>query len=346
MPLDGRLDAPVIDHADMADNLESALTLWPEADRKMIATSVAGAANHQECPYATFDADGTLWSSDATDAFIAYLDAKQILTPDQLDEEIQVIPLLKDEGVYSYYQRLCGIDHAIGYPFAAQAFAGFSLSELRGHYETMMISPAFTVRVWRHGAFVEECISVPKIFPQQAQLIRALEANGIKVHIVTASPEELIRFLACDPSCHPDFDLNLPPERVIGINVELRDEATGNLTTSRMRLAHAPTLFDDSNKRKEWESRRLTPIVVPPVTMFEGKVAAISTFIHPTQPPVLAAGDSDSDLPMLYHSAGARVWVRNAGSTPDTISARFEVHRHLPDSNDRWIYTQWNEKQP
>lgn len=329
---------------DLAEKLESALTLWPESDRKTLATAVATAAAKQEHPFATFDADGTLWSSDATESFIAWLEAKGILTPDRLGTEIKVVPFLKDEGVYSYYQRLCGIDKAIGYPFIAQVFAGFTLAELRGHYEAMMKTPGSKVRVWKDGAFVEEFVAVPKPFPQQAQLIRALEANGIRVHIVTASSEELVRFLACDPPCDPAFDLHLPPERVIGVNLLLKDTETGEVTSSRLRLAKSPALFDETHPREKWEKLRVTTFVLPPVTMFSGKVAAITTFIDPTQPPVLVAGDTANDFPALFYSAGARVWVRHDYTPPHALDEAMKVYQHAAGPERGWVHGTWDVK--
>jgi phosphoglycolate phosphatase-like HAD superfamily hydrolase len=229
--------------------LEAGLTLWPEADRRALASAAAAAATGQNSPYAVFDADGTIWSSDATESFIAYLEANGLLTPERLRPEIKVIPFLPGEGVYSYYQRLCKIDKAIGYPFSAQVFAGLSLAELRGHYAGMMKTPGSTVRVWKTGSFADEFVPTPKLFPQQTQLIHALEKSGVKVYIVTASPEELVRFLASDPACGEGFNLHLPPERVIGVNLLLRDDKTGEIFSSRLRLRNAAALFDTENTR-------------------------------------------------------------------------------------------------
>ena len=221
-----------------ASRLVGQLTLWPEDSRRTIAEAVARAAARDTAPpFATFDADGTIWSSDATESFLAYLDAQGILKPDHIEAHLRIVPFLPGEGVYSYYLRLCEKDKAIGYPWCAQAFAGFTLADLRHHYTTMMKKAGSKVRVWTAPAGEtpvsrEEFIAVPKLFAQQAQLVHALENNGIRVYIVTASPEEIVRFLACAPTCDPLFTLDLPPERIIGINVLLRDDRTGDVTSS------------------------------------------------------------------------------------------------------------------
>lgn len=134
-----------------ADRIEAELTFWPLPARHIIATTVASVAAGTMDPFATFDADGTIWSSDATESFIAYLESQGILTPDHLEPALKLVPLLPGEGVYSYYQRLCAKDKAIGYPWCAQAFAGFTLAELRRHYAAMMKTPGCSVRVWTVG---------------------------------------------------------------------------------------------------------------------------------------------------------------------------------------------------
>jgi phosphoserine phosphatase len=260
---------------------------------------------------------------------------------------LKLVPFLPGEGVSSYYQRLCAKDKAIGYPWCAQVFAGFTLAELRRHYAAMMKTPGCRVRVWtvdEDGRPIakDEFVAVPKLFPQQAQLIRTLEKNGIRVFIVTASPEELVRFLACSPAVDPGFDLNLPPERVIGVNVLLRDDKTGDVTSSRLFLNKNKTLFDADNPRERWESRRLTSFVLPPVTMYTGKVAAITAFIHPTQPPVLAAGDSGSDFPMLFFSAGARLWVDHSYTAPGIVEKAMTTYQGLPDPRRGWVRATWD----
>ena len=260
---------------------------------------------------------------------------------------LRIVPFLPGEGVYSYYLRLCEKDKAIGYPWCAQAFAGFTLADLRRHYTTMMKKAGSKVRVWtapegKTPVAREEFIAVPKLFPQQAQLVHALENNGIRVYIVTASPEEIVRFLACAPACDPLFTLDLPPERIIGINVLLRDDRTGDVTSSRMRLNRSSALFDVENTRDKWEQRCMTSFVLPPVTMYAGKVAGITSFIHPAQEPVLAAGDSGSDFPMLFYCAGARVWVEHTYTRSGTFEHAMEMYQNAPEPSRGWVHGTWD----
>ncbi len=327
-----------------AIQLESALTLWPEEDRHSIAVSVAkAAADDLEQPFAVFDADGTIWSSDATESFMAYLESKGVLTPDHLEPSLKVVPFLPDEGVYSYYLRLCALNKAIGYPWCTQVFAGFTLEELRGYYQDMMKTAGSQVRVWNGTAFEEKFVAVPKPWPAQVQLIHALEESGVRVFIVTASPEEIARFLACAPACDPTFEFNLPHERVIGINTLLRDDKTGEVTSSRLRLNGSSVLFDSLHTREQWEKLRVTSFILPPVTMYAGKVAGITSFINPTQPPVLAAGDSSSDFPMLFYSAGARIWVEHPYTPADTFSKAMRTYQGANEAERGWIHGLWDK---
>ena len=352
----GCCDVPAVSRTSVrtggidAAALEAGLTLWPAGARHALATAVAkAAAIGTDTPFATFDADGTIWSSDATESFIAYLDAQGVLTPERVEPALKVVPFLAGEGVYSYYMRLCAKDKAIGYPWCAQLFAGFTITELRRYYAAMMQTPGSTVRVWKvaangETASTQEYVLVPKLFMQQVQLIRALEKCGVRVFIVTASPEEIVRFLTCSPSCSLAFDLGLPPERVIGVNTLLRNDKTGEVTSSRLRIGKTGRLFDAEVSREQWEGLRLTSFVLPPVTMQTGKVAAIASFIHPSQPPVLAAGDSGSDFPMLFYSAGARIWVDHPYTAAGTLEHALEVYRHAADAQRGWVRGTWDVK--
>lgn len=72
---------------------------------------------------------------------------------------------------------------------------------------------------------------------------------------------------------------------------------------------------------------RLTPMLWTPATWYEGKHAAIEKYIDPVRRPMLVAGDSPSDHPMLFYSDvpvdGVRLWVthsdKNTQATHDAI---------------------------
>lgn len=84
------------------------------------------------------------------------------------------------------------------------------------------------VRIWseKDGKFVESYVFAPRIYPRQRQLIHTLIASGVRVYIVSASLEELVRMVACDAR----YGLNVEPQRVIGVTLMLNDPNTGELT--------------------------------------------------------------------------------------------------------------------
>jgi hypothetical protein len=115
----------------------------------------------------------------------------------------------------------------------------------------------------------------------------------------------------------PRYGLDIPPENVIGVTMLLRDPQDGSVTTARSQIAKGQ-YSADRNARMI-----LTPTLWPPLTWYEGKVAGIAAYIDPVRRPIVAAGDSRSDWPMLFYGGGVRVWVDRKGTaTPDLLQRR------------------------
>jgi hypothetical protein len=106
----------------------------------------------------------------------------------------------------------------------------------------------------------------------------------------------------------------LPPERVFGMTLLLRDARTGQLHSDASLLrsdAAYASLSEDGTVHFT-----LTPHLVPPLTTGAGKVAAV--LHHITGGPVwLAAGDSLNDIPLLHH-ARHRLWIERREPAPGT----------------------------
>ena len=118
-------------------------------------------------------------------------------------------------------------------------------------------------------------------------------AHGIEVFVVSAAAEELVRMVLADPQ----YGYHVKPENVIGVTTLLRDRATGALTTARKRIAEGCYLPGDL------VDHELTHTLWAPLPWYEGKQAAIHTYIHPWKRPVLVAGDTPaSDGPMLLRA--------------------------------------------
>lgn len=104
------------------------------------------------------------------------------------------------------------------------------------------------------------------------------------------------------------------------------------------------TSRQDQNTREQLESLRVTSFVQPPASMYSGKVAAITAFIHPTQQPVLAAGDSGSDFPMLFHCVGARIWVEHHHTQPGLFEAAMKTYDQVHGAAHGWVRGSWDIK--
>ncbi|MHA6803314.1 HAD family hydrolase [Salinifilum ghardaiensis] len=288
---------------------------WPD-DRGDRVARAADAA--EEGDYAVFDADNTLWEHDLEEALLPYLEMRGVLSPERLDPSLRLIPFRDGESLYSYYLRLCEIDDKVCYPWIAQAFSGLRLGELKGHVDDLLArDEPVPVTYYEGGELVRGAVEPPRIFPAQRELLDALRGEGVRVYVVSAAAEELVRMVASDPR----YGLDVPPERVIGASMLLEDPQTERLGTARQRIAAGGRVGADYSPRGRgrWE---LTPYLWAPQTWYEGKPAAIRDYIDPQRPPVLVAGDSESDWAMLFRadvaSGGVRIWVdRDAETTAE-----------------------------
>ena len=289
------------------------LDLWPVAAATRIEAAVARAPKGA---FATFDADNTTWKYDIEESLLPYLENKGLLSAATLEPSLKPIPLLPGESLYGYYERLCEVDDKLCYPWIAQVFAGRPLDELKQQVDAMMAeNKPIPVHYADHGKPVSGTVMPPAIFPAQRQLMAYLRAKGIKVYVVSASVEELVRMIVSDPK----YGLNVAPENVVGVTMLLRDPADSSVTTARAQIA-AGHYDPAANARMI-----LTPTLWSPLTWYEGKVAGIQAYIDPVRRPFLAAGDSRSDWPMLFYTGGIRIWVDRKGSaTPELAKRRIE----------------------
>jgi phosphorylcholine phosphatase len=284
----------------------SELSLWPIEAQTALKNMMA--SNRGQPTFAVFDADNTIWQWDIEEALLAYYDESQKLNLSSFSLESLPIPPLKDESLYGYYDRLSQIDHSIGYHWAAQIFAGLRLSELQKDVDTVMShhSVYHTHTTSPEGT---QTISVqsPQIFPAQKQLIQTLQKNNIDVWVISASAEEVVRMVVS----HPKYGLNIPPEKVIGVNF-LFHTSEGGVSCGAMERANGKKGLDyyfSSDRLDATLGRQL----FAPATWYGGKLAAIKEWIHPSQRPILAAGDSTNDQYMLFYAdvdhGGCRILI-------------------------------------
>jgi phosphorylcholine phosphatase len=286
---------------------------WPSASSDVITSALTHAGPED---YAVFDADGTLWSSDIEEAGIAFFERQGWLSLKTLDPVLKPIPVREGESLYGYYRRLCDFDAKLCLPWSAQVFSGQPLGLLKTRLDALWAyRQPIPVTFERDGTRVHETIDAPHIYAAQKALIQALKNKGVRVYIVSASQEELVRAIVSDPR----YGLDIPPEDVIGTTTLLH-APNGDISTARRDIARGV-----SGTARYWSDRRS---LVPGVTLWsplpwqEGKVAAIQAYIDPSRRPLLVAGDSSSDWPMLFYSKSVRIWVNHDADSTKRLKAR------------------------
>lgn len=288
---------------------ETSLKDWPPRAAGQLEALIRQHAHKAE--YAVFDMDNTSYQFDLTEALLPYLENRKVLTRDNLDPSLKLIPF-KDtashrESLYSYYLRLCAIDDLVCYPWIAQSFAGLSLKELKKHVDEMMAAgKPVPVSYYEGDKLVRSTVSPPRPFAAMQALYQKLHENGITVYVMTAANEELVRMVASDPR----YGYNVRPENVIGVNVLLKDRQSGKLDSARLQIRRGQ--YDPA---ANLDNMQLTAFLMNPMTWFEGKHGSIVGWIHQWRKPVLVAGDTArSDGYMLLNSTdvdrgGLRIWV-------------------------------------
>ena len=309
---------------------------WSPAHQAKINAAIEHALQNNPHPFAVFDADNTVWQHDLTEAFMAWMEVKGHITITGLDATTLPCPPRPNETLMSYYDLLCEADQSLGYLFATQVFAGFTLGVLRAELDEMMASAKEVMAPMRNGP--RKAIPVPQIFPAQLELIETLQARGIEVWIVSASLEELVRMVMSDPK----YGINLPPERIIGVNLVLqKPDMSATVGAIERRDGHCGTAYYLSESRMQWT---LTSTPFAPLTWYGGKVAAILEWIDESQRPILVAGDSPNDFYMQFHAAagdsGIRLRIHVSQSHKEHLNARIARQQagNLNDQPDQgWI---------
>lgn len=316
---------------------------WPAPAAAQLEALIAAHA-HQGA-YAVFDMDNTSYRHDIAGALLPYLEMRGVVTRETIDPSLKLMPF-KDrpdfqESLTSYYFRLGEIDDLIGYPWVSQVFAGLTLKELKGHVDAVMaLGQPIPFRHYEGGRVVESSVLAPRVFAGMAELYNRLHDNGIEVWIVSAVAEEIVRMIASDPR----YGYNVKPQNVIGINLLLKDRASGSLTTSRLQIRAGSY---DPARNLDLE---LTPFLMNPMTWMEGKLGTILGWIDPWKKPILVAGDTPvSDGFMLQHGVdidkgGLRLWVNRKDKHMVQMrgqweaSARRQQELGLPVTADKnWI---------
>jgi len=315
---------------------------WPKKERRKLTRLIE--RNAFQGKFAVFDCDNTMWYRDLEESLLPYMENEGLMSRETIDPSLNVIPFLPEDSLTSYAYRLYDIDHKVGYPWIAQVFAGFTLNELKTQVDDLFAlnGAKIPAQYWSDGKLVDFEVETPRIYPGMRELVNALQENGIEVFFVSAALEELVRMVACDPQ----YGLNIKPENVIGVSTLLKDRTTSEITTARLQIKQGH-FFDEVYPKEKHMAMELTPTLWSPNTMYYGKVWAIKDYIHPVQRPIIVAGDSPNDHPMLFEAdefQGIKLWInRKEKYWEATKVARKERARlqreawQYPSANKRWM---------
>lgn len=144
---------------------------------------------------AAFDADETLWHTDAGIGFLEWCSRTRVLPGED-----------GGAGVFEAYRRTREQDEEAGLMACATAFVGLPVARLEE------LSRGFS------REFVE-----PLVYPAMRELLEWLQGRGVAVYVVTASYRH-----AALPGAAA---LGIPPERVVGIRLR---EVGGVVTGERL----------------------------------------------------------------------------------------------------------------
>ncbi|MBQ4389607.1 MAG: haloacid dehalogenase-like hydrolase [Bacteroidales bacterium] len=192
-------------------------------------------------------------------------------------EQIHDMDLYKDfrARMFSLLASMDGVFGApVSYLWMPGLLSGFTQQEAREVIHNAIVGhlgkEKLAVQEWRSpdgrwGGAVERGIYFS---PEMKDLFACLKDNGITPYVCSASLELIVEGLACDPDLGP----GLPPEQVFGLRFVPSEPITA--------------VYDSS--------------YVQPIKA--GKVSCIQTHmapLHGGRGPVLVAGDSNGDVPML-----------------------------------------------
>jgi len=319
------------------------LKYWPEDVARQLDQLIR--ANAHSGAFAIFDADNTSYQHDLVGALLPFMEMRGVLTRETMNPSLKLIPF-KDsvthtETLHSYYLRLGDIDDQVGYPWASQIFSGFTLKELKKHLDDLLKWGQPIPAEHFVGDEVQTMlVHAPRLLRGQQELYNTLIHNGIDVFVVSAASEELVRMVLADPQ----YGYNVKPENVVGVSLLLKDRLVGTVTTARKLIA------ENQYQPQNLLDHELTAALWAPMPWYEGKQAAIHTYVHAWKKPILVAGDTpDSDGPMLFRApdveqGALRLFVSRKDSALDkmkSLQARHaadQLAHGLPITADRnWL---------
>jgi len=214
----------------------------------------------------------------------------------------------------------CTIDYGTSCLWFETLFSGYTkegIKELSGKAAVESCEASmFSDETWDSGDLQATVNKGLFITPELQDLYSTLTANGIDVYICSASMEEVVEGMACDPG----FGLGMDEDRVFGLRLLSREDGCIDMT------------FDPDY----------------PQSYKEGKTACIREMIapaHGNRAPILVAGDSNGDYSMLTSFPDLKVGLifdcgntGNIGSLADMARKdSLSFREHLKNNSTKYV---------
>lgn len=265
-------------------------------------------------PVAVFDFDNTLLCRDLGDAVLhrlvseGFLDRSTVASSFSPSFGVDGERRRLKDGPLAYYEALQqeAVDQdydpeprAAAYAWAVQVMAGVTPAQVVAATKRAMDGSRDGV----DGA-------VPFPYPEMVGLLGFLLVHGVRVFIVSATNVWTTRWAVLNvinPLLRDRFGdgIAIRPECIVGISVLMKEKASGRLVSDARLLGTDPAYRRlDADVLSRFE---LTPLLSFPVSTYAGKVGCLRV-LAPGERPLLAAGDSDNDLPLLTE-AKHRLWI-------------------------------------
>ena len=212
---------------------------------------------------------------------------------------------------------LAGMDDVFGYEVSylwmPGLLAGFTMEEarkvVREALENQLGKDKLEVQEWTSpdGKWSQPVERGIWFSPEMKDLYHTLQANGITPYVCSASLELIVEVLACDPK----LGIGLPEEQVFGLRFVPGEEIVAE--------------YD--------------PSYVQPIK--DGKVSCINTHMAPLHGkvgPILVAGDSNGDVPMLT-SFGNTVHglIIDVGRSPESKIGKLAAQARQEGNDGRYL---------
>ena len=206
-------------------------------------------------------------------------------------EKIKATEEFKDfRGKLAFlYEAIGGsFSHDVAYPWVLYLFDNMSVAEVQklakeandfgiGNKLGKYVIESSDKLTGEAGKVSHQYKSGLRVQSETANLLHEFEKNGIKVYIVSASLEDIVKVFANDKS----YGYNLSADSVYGMRLEMN----GNKYKAEYKHGY-------------------------PQTQTKGKVEIINKFLKPKhggKDPILVAGDSEGDFNMLSEYKGTKI---------------------------------------